>query len=80
MSELEHPEDIGGRLADTLAVRVRQRCSFLCLFLGGLDEIRGFRIPGATRVLHPNAMTCRLVGGDAVLLELEYYSVGGGIE
>ena len=28
MSELEHPEDIGGRLADTLAVRVRQRCSF----------------------------------------------------
>jgi L-serine dehydratase len=27
---------------------------------------------------HPNTMTCRLMGGDAVLLELEYYSVGGG--
>ena len=27
---------------------------------------------------HPNTMTCRLMGGDGVLLELEYYSVGGG--
>jgi L-serine dehydratase len=27
---------------------------------------------------HPNTMTCRLMGGDAVLHELEYYSVGGG--
>lgn len=27
---------------------------------------------------HPNTMTCKLVGGDAVLHELEYYSVGGG--
>ena len=27
---------------------------------------------------HPNTMTCRLMGGDAVLYELEYYSVGGG--
>ena len=27
---------------------------------------------------HPNTMTCRLMGGDAVLLEQEYYSVGGG--
>ena len=27
---------------------------------------------------HPNTMTCKLLGGDAVLLELEYYSVGGG--
>jgi L-serine dehydratase len=27
---------------------------------------------------HPNTMTCKLMGGDAVLLELEYYSVGGG--
>ena len=27
---------------------------------------------------HPNTMTCKLVGGDAVLLEQEYYSVGGG--
>jgi L-serine dehydratase len=27
---------------------------------------------------HPNTMTCRLMGGDSVLLELEYYSVGGG--
>jgi L-serine dehydratase len=27
---------------------------------------------------HPNTMTCKLMGGDEVLLELEYYSVGGG--
>ncbi|WP_284312089.1 L-serine ammonia-lyase [Labrys miyagiensis] len=27
---------------------------------------------------HPNTMTCRLVAGDNVLYELEYYSVGGG--
>ena len=27
---------------------------------------------------HPNTMTCRLMGGDAILLEQEYYSVGGG--
>ena len=27
---------------------------------------------------HPNTMTCKLMGGSAVLLELEYYSVGGG--
>jgi L-serine dehydratase len=27
---------------------------------------------------HPNTMTCKLVGGDEVLHELEYYSVGGG--
>jgi L-serine dehydratase len=27
---------------------------------------------------HPNTMTCRLMAGDTVLLELEYYSVGGG--
>jgi L-serine dehydratase len=27
---------------------------------------------------HPNTMTCRLMAGDKVLLEQEYYSVGGG--
>lgn len=27
---------------------------------------------------HPNTMTCKLMGGDTVLFELEYYSVGGG--
>jgi L-serine dehydratase len=27
---------------------------------------------------HPNTMTCKLVAGDSVLYELEYYSVGGG--
>ena len=27
---------------------------------------------------HPNTMTCRLVAGDNVIYELEYYSVGGG--
>src|SRR6187455_1255263 len=27
---------------------------------------------------HPNTMTCKLMGGDKVLLEQEYYSVGGG--
>jgi L-serine dehydratase len=27
---------------------------------------------------HPNTMTCKLVGGDQILHELEYYSVGGG--
>jgi L-serine dehydratase len=27
---------------------------------------------------HPNTMTCRLVAGDKILLEQEYYSVGGG--
>ena len=27
---------------------------------------------------HPNTMTCRLMGGTDVLLEQEYYSVGGG--
>jgi L-serine dehydratase len=27
---------------------------------------------------HPNTMTCKLIGGDTVLLEQEYYSVGGG--
>ena len=27
---------------------------------------------------HPNTLTCKLMGGDAVLLEQEYYSVGGG--
>jgi L-serine dehydratase len=27
---------------------------------------------------HPNTMTCRLLAGDKVLLEQEYYSVGGG--
>ena len=27
---------------------------------------------------HPNTMTCKLMGGDAVIHELEYYSVGGG--
>jgi L-serine dehydratase len=27
---------------------------------------------------HPNTMTCKLMGGNAVLNELEYYSVGGG--
>jgi L-serine dehydratase len=27
---------------------------------------------------HPNTMTCRLMAGDQVLSELEYYSVGGG--
>jgi L-serine dehydratase len=27
---------------------------------------------------HPNTMTCKLMGGDATLYELEYYSVGGG--
>jgi L-serine dehydratase len=27
---------------------------------------------------HPNTMTCKLMGGQAVLHELEYYSVGGG--
>jgi L-serine dehydratase len=27
---------------------------------------------------HPNTMTCKLVAGDQVLLEQEYYSVGGG--
>jgi L-serine dehydratase len=27
---------------------------------------------------HPNTMTCKLMAGDDVLLELEYYSVGGG--
>ena len=27
---------------------------------------------------HPNTMTCRLMAGDSVLFEQEYYSVGGG--
>jgi len=27
---------------------------------------------------HPNTMTCKLIAGDKVLLEQEYYSVGGG--
>ena len=27
---------------------------------------------------HPNTMTCKLMGGDSVVYELEYYSVGGG--
>jgi L-serine dehydratase len=27
---------------------------------------------------HPNTMTCKLMAGDTVLHELEYYSVGGG--
>ena len=27
---------------------------------------------------HPNTMTCKLLAGDRVLLEQEYYSVGGG--
>ena len=27
---------------------------------------------------HPNTMTCKLMGGDAVVYEQEYYSVGGG--
>jgi L-serine dehydratase len=27
---------------------------------------------------HPNTMTCKLMAGDAVLYEQEYYSVGGG--
>jgi len=27
---------------------------------------------------HPNTMTCKLMAGDSVLNELEYYSVGGG--
>lgn len=27
---------------------------------------------------HPNTMTCKLLAGDTVLKELEYYSVGGG--
>ena len=27
---------------------------------------------------HPNTMTCKLMAGDSVLYELEYYSVGGG--
>lgn len=27
---------------------------------------------------HPNTMTCKLMGADEVLYELEYYSVGGG--
>jgi len=27
---------------------------------------------------HPNTMTCKLMAGDQVLLEKEYYSVGGG--
>lgn len=27
---------------------------------------------------HPNTMTCKLIGGDKVLYELEYYSPGGG--
>lgn len=27
---------------------------------------------------HANTMTCKLMGGDAVLLDQEYYSVGGG--
>jgi len=27
---------------------------------------------------HPNTMTCKLLAGDTPLLELEYYSVGGG--
>jgi L-serine dehydratase len=27
---------------------------------------------------HPNTMTCKLVAGDSVLFEQEYYSVGGG--
>lgn len=27
---------------------------------------------------HPNTMTCKLLAGDQVLLEQEYYSVGGG--
>jgi len=27
---------------------------------------------------HPNTMTCKLMGGAAVIHELEYYSVGGG--
>ncbi len=27
---------------------------------------------------HPNTMTCKLMGGDATIHELEYYSVGGG--
>jgi L-serine dehydratase len=27
---------------------------------------------------HPNTMTCKLMGGETVLLEQEYYSVGGG--
>src|SRR5678809_396945 len=27
---------------------------------------------------HPNTMTCKLLGGDKAVYELEYYSVGGG--
>ena len=27
---------------------------------------------------HPNTMTCKLLGGDTPIYELEYYSVGGG--
>lgn len=27
---------------------------------------------------HPNTMTCKLIAGDKVVYELEYYSVGGG--
>jgi len=27
---------------------------------------------------HPNTMTCKLMGGDSVIYEQEYYSVGGG--
>jgi L-serine dehydratase len=37
-------------------------------------------IYGATKgdFPHPNTMTCKLMAGDKVLLEQEYYSVGGG--
>src|SRR6185369_8030957 len=27
---------------------------------------------------HPNTMTCKLLGGEKPIFELEYYSVGGG--
>jgi L-serine dehydratase len=64
-------DDMMAKPDQTYPVKVRDKTLTVSLADVVYDAIKG-DFP------HPNTMTCELLAGDTILLEQEYYSVGGG--
>jgi L-serine dehydratase len=69
--EPEFLDSLAARPDQTFPVKIGDKTLTMSLKDIVYDETKG-NFP------HPNTMTCKLMGGDAILYELEYYSVGGG--
>jgi L-serine dehydratase len=69
--EPEFLDSLAAKPDQTFPVKIGDKTLTMSLKDVVYDETKG-NFP------HPNTMTCKLMGGNDVLYELEYYSVGGG--